>query len=135
MEKLQLSAQEHLRSNRHQEAQTVWCLWHIYHTNQFKKDFELALELEPDNVLVTPHLYLGKCKALVGKREAEKAIDACTKALNMDGGIFDAFMQRAEAKLLLEQYDQALQDFHKARELQPQNQQVCAGTIKLAKKN
>jgi DnaJ family protein C protein 3 len=63
----------------------------------------------------------------VGLKQSAEAINACTQALAQDGGMIDAHFQRAEAHLLVDDYDKALHDFHKAREIQPQNQQANEG--------
>ena len=76
---------------------------------------------------MTPKLFLGKCKSHVGLKQPAEAISACTQALAQDGGMIDAYFQRAEAHLLVDDHDKALHDFHKAREIQPQNQQANEG--------
>eukprot|EP00026_Physarum_polycephalum_P006166 Phypoly_transcript_06207.p1 GENE.Phypoly_transcript_06207~~Phypoly_transcript_06207.p1 ORF type:complete len:510 (+),score=88.71 Phypoly_transcript_06207:91-1530(+) len=112
LEKAQNSADENLRQNKYQEA---------------LQDYETGLQLEPNSEFVTPKLFLGKCKSLVGLKQPNEAISACTQALAQDGGMIDAYFQRAEAHLLLDDFDKALHDFHKAREIQPQSQQANEG--------
>jgi len=94
------------------------------------QDYEIGLQLEPNSEFVTPKLYLGKCKSHVLLKQVAPAIEACTHAIALDGGMFDAYFQRAEAHLLADDYDKALHDFHKAREIQPQNQQANEGIQK-----
>jgi len=117
LEKIQNSAEENMRANKFQEA---------------LQDFETAIQLEPASAFVTPKMYLGKCKAHVQLKQATHAVDACTRVAELEGGgggqiMVEAYLQRAEAYLLLDDYDQALHNFHKARELQPQNQQANEG--------
>lgn len=112
LEKAQNSAEENLKASKFQEA---------------LQDFETALLLEPSSEFVTPKLFLGKCKALVSLKQPSQAVEACTKAIELDGQLLDAYLQRAEAHLLDSDYDKALHNFQKAREIQPQNQQANEG--------
>jgi len=112
LEKAQNAAEENMRSNKYQEA---------------LEDFETAIQLEPDSQFVTPKLFLGKCKALVHLREAARAVEACARATELDAQLAEAFVQRAEAHILLDELDQALHHFHKARELQPQSREANEG--------
>lgn len=111
LEKAQNSAEENMRQNKFEEA---------------LQDYETTLTLEPAG-LVTPKMWLGKCKALVALKRSEGAVLACEQALAGDESLIDAYLQRAEAHLLVDQLDKALHDYHKARELQPHNQQANEG--------
>lgn len=116
-----------MKGNRFQEALQVTSKLLVGYKLTYIQDFETGIQLEPDSQFVTPKLWLGKCKALVGLKQGPGAVAACGKALELDGQLIDAYLQRAEAHLLENEYDQALHNFHKARELQPQNQQANEG--------
>lgn len=116
LEKAQKSADENLRQNKFEEA---------------LQDFETAIQLEPASDQLTPQLWLGKCKSHVGLKQSAPAVDACSQALALESSLIEAHLQRAEAYLLVDELDKALHDYHKARELQPQNQQANEGIHKV----
>jgi len=98
--------------------------------NQAKEaleDFETALNLEPDYQFVTPSLYLSKCKCYLKLRDVAKTLEACNKAIEWDDSLVDAYINKAEAQMLAEDYDKAIFEWQKAREKQPQNGQINEG--------
>ena len=60
---------------------------------------------------------LSVCKSNQGK----KAIPACDKAIEFDGGNAEAFKLRADARMALEEYERAAADYQRASELSPQD--------------
>lgn len=60
-------------------------------------------------------------------KEVVKTLDSCSKAIELDDSLVDAYINRAEAQMLAEDYDKAIHEWNKAREKQPQNQQINEG--------
>jgi len=95
--------------------------------NEALEDFETALSLEPESHFVTPGLYLSKCKCYLKLKDVTKTLEACNKALEWDDSLVDAYINKAEAQMLAEDYDKAIHEWQKAREKQPQNGQINEG--------
>lgn len=112
LEKAVKSGEEKLAQNLAQEA---------------LEDFETALTLEPDSQFVTPSLHLSKCKCYLKLKDIAKTLEACNKAIEWDDSLVDAYINRAEAQMLAEDYDKAIHEWQKAREKQPQNNQINEG--------
>jgi DnaJ family protein C protein 3 len=91
------------------------------------EDFDTALGLEPNSQFTTPSLYLSKCKCYLKLKDVAKTLEACNKALELDDSLVDAYINRAEAQMLAEDYDKAIHEWQKAREKQPQNNQINEG--------
>jgi len=64
------------------------------------------------------------CHCLRHSGSAEDAISACDLALHYDADSFDALMDRGEAKLLLEKYEEALDDFQKAKSVDQESRKA-----------
>ena len=64
------------------------------------------------------------CHCLRHDGLAEEAITACDEALHYDAESFDALMDRGEAKLLLEKYEEALDDFQKAKNVDQESRKA-----------
>eukprot|EP00850_Spirogloea_muscicola_P015491 SM000119S25634 [mRNA] locus=s119:34028:35212:- [translate_table: standard] len=84
------------------------------------EDYTSALQVDPEHRLHNVKLFLGLCKANVKLGRAKDAIAACTSVLEVDGNIVEAITQRAESKLLLEDFEGAVSDFRQAAEKDPQ---------------
>eukprot|EP01112_Ceratiomyxa_fruticulosa_P024239 TRINITY_DN977_c0_g1_i1.p1 TRINITY_DN977_c0_g1~~TRINITY_DN977_c0_g1_i1.p1 ORF type:complete len:484 (-),score=116.50 TRINITY_DN977_c0_g1_i1:123-1574(-) len=97
-------------------------------------EYETAIELEPNNIQVSPNLYVGKCKCHLKLRQNNEAIAACSKAIEMDGNQVDAFIARAEVYMQLDDFDKAIFDYQKAREKQPQNHAINQGLAEAQKR-
>ncbi|KAJ9184276.1 hypothetical protein P3X46_004019 [Hevea brasiliensis] len=85
------------------------------------EDYKAALSLDPDHLAYNVHLHLGLCKVLVKLGRGKDALTSCTEALNIDGDLLEALVQRGEAKLLIEDWEGAVQDLKSAAEKSPQD--------------
>ncbi|KAF2289951.1 hypothetical protein GH714_039276 [Hevea brasiliensis] len=88
------------------------------------EDYKAALALDPDHLSYNIHLHLGLCKVLVKLGRGKEALNSCTEALNIDGELLEALVQRGEAKLLIEDWEGAVQDLKSAAEKSPQDMNI-----------
>ena len=72
-------------------------------------------------------LYTKKCEALVGAKKAKDAVSACNAAIQMEENSIDAWMKRGEAKILLAEYQDAVNDYQKAVQLDQHNHAAQEG--------
>eukprot|EP00271_Cylindrocystis_brebissonii_P014374 TRINITY_DN35716_c0_g1_i1.p1 TRINITY_DN35716_c0_g1~~TRINITY_DN35716_c0_g1_i1.p1 ORF type:complete len:500 (+),score=130.81 TRINITY_DN35716_c0_g1_i1:632-2131(+) len=91
------------------------------------EEFEAALKVDPAHATHNLKLYVGLCKVCVKLERKEAALAACNSALEIDGDNMEAVMNRGEARLLLEEWDAAVADFKKARDLDPQSREALEG--------
>ncbi|KAL1193906.1 DnaJ P58IPK-like protein [Cardamine amara subsp. amara] len=80
------------------------------------EDYKAAIALDPNHTAHSVHLYLGLCKVSVRLGRGKEALSSCNEALNIDPELMEALHQRGEAKLLLEDWEGAVEDLKKAGE-------------------
>ncbi|KAI9209629.1 uncharacterized protein BJ171DRAFT_418329, partial [Polychytrium aggregatum] len=99
---------------------------------------DLKDELEGDRGLLTEVDVLGArnlqikvfgmaCKAYRELKDASKALVACNRLLQLDPENFEGLLNRAEVKILLEEYDQAMHDFQQANQINGQDRRAHDG--------
>jgi tetratricopeptide (TPR) repeat protein len=67
-----------------------------------------------------------RCSALAGAGELDAALLVCARAAELDGSA-EPFIQRAETLLKLQRYDEAIGDFSRAQQREPQNHRAANG--------
>jgi len=72
-------------------------------------------------------VYFAACKANLRLKKAEAAKDYCSKGLAIESQDVELLINRAEASMLLEDYDAALRDYSTAHEYSPQDHRVMEG--------
>ena len=72
-------------------------------------------------------LYVRKSEALAGLKKGKEAVDAANTAIGIDDNHIDAYMARGAARLLLEQWQDAVNDYQKAVQLDQQNSRAQDG--------
>ncbi|XP_057984145.1 dnaJ protein P58IPK homolog [Malania oleifera] len=97
------------------------------------EDFKGALALDPNHLAHNVHLYLGLCKVSVKLGRGKDALDSCTEALNINGELVEALVQRGEAKLLIEDWEGAVTDLKTAAEKSPQDMTIREVLMKAEK--
>lgn len=96
-------------------------------------DFKGALALDPDHLAHNVHLYLGLCKVSVKLGRGKEALNSCTEALNINGELVEALVERGEAKLLIEDWEGAVADLKSAAEQSPQDMEIRESLTKAEK--
>lgn len=86
-----------------------------------------ALEVVPDHDLHNIKLNMGLCKALVKLGRGKDAVTRCSLVVGMDSASVEALQQRAEARLLVEDWEGAVADFKAAIEQNPQDHDLREG--------
>ncbi|KAF5737572.1 dnaJ subfamily C member 3 [Tripterygium wilfordii] len=97
------------------------------------EEYKGALALDPDHLAHNVHLHLGLCKVLVKLGRGKDALDSCTEALNIDGELLEALVQRGEAKLLTEDWEGAVADLHEAAQNSPQDMNIREALMRAEK--
>jgi len=72
-------------------------------------------------------VYFAACKANLRLKKAEVAKEYCSKGLAIESQDVELLINRAEAFMLLEDYDAALRDYSTAHEYSPQDHRVMEG--------
>lgn len=88
------------------------------------EDFKGALALDPNHTAYNVHLHLGLCKVLVKLGRGKDALTSCTEALIIDEELIEALVQRGEAKLLIEDWEGAVEDLKLAAQRSPQDMNI-----------
>eukprot|EP00252_Welwitschia_mirabilis_P011252 TRINITY_DN2532_c0_g1_i1.p1 TRINITY_DN2532_c0_g1~~TRINITY_DN2532_c0_g1_i1.p1 ORF type:complete len:492 (+),score=117.94 TRINITY_DN2532_c0_g1_i1:125-1600(+) len=94
------------------------------------EDFKEALQVDSDHTAHNVHLYLGLCRALVKLGRGKEAVEICSKALEIDGELLDALVQRGEAKLLTEDWEGSVNDLKEALQKSPQDMSIRESLMK-----
>ncbi|XP_010264715.1 PREDICTED: dnaJ protein P58IPK homolog [Nelumbo nucifera] len=88
------------------------------------EDFKGALAVDPSHIAHNVHLHLGLCKVLVKLGRGKDALVSCTEALDIDEELTEALVQRGEAKLLVEDWEGAVNDLKTAAQKSPQDMNI-----------
>ncbi|TYG54331.1 hypothetical protein ES288_D09G180500v1 [Gossypium darwinii] len=97
------------------------------------EDYKGALALDPDHLAHNVHLHLGLCKVLVKLGRGKDASISCSEALNIDGELLEALVQRGEAKLLTEDWEGAVDDLKSAAQKSPQDMNIREALMRAEK--
>jgi DnaJ family protein C protein 3 len=117
--KMKETLDEHVRSERWME-----CL----------DEAEKILKFERNVVNIQNDVYRVTCKCNVKAGHASEALTVCTEVLrSVDENDVDVLCDRAEAYILNEQYDEAIEDFQKAHQANQESQRAREG-LERAKK-
>jgi tetratricopeptide (TPR) repeat protein len=94
------------------------------------EEIDAALAMDPTHTVIRPGLLLKKCDALRNLKRFKESSDVATQVLeHTEGGEsnVDAWIKRAEAKMGLQEWEQAIHDYTKATQLNNQHQQAQQG--------
>ncbi|KAJ4779348.1 DnaJ protein P58IPK [Rhynchospora pubera] len=97
------------------------------------EDYKSALAMDPNHSSYNVNLYLGLCKVLVKLGRGKEAITSCNDALEIDGELLEALSQRGEAKLLVEDWEGAVQDLKEAAQKSPQDMAIREALMRAEK--
>lgn len=97
------------------------------------EDYKAALALDPAHLAHNVHLHLGLCKVLVKLGRGKDALSNCSEALNIDGELTEALVQRGEAKLLTKDWEGAVEDLKAAAQKSPQDMSVREALMRAEK--
>ncbi|PPR90470.1 hypothetical protein GOBAR_AA30228 [Gossypium barbadense] len=97
------------------------------------EDYKGALALDPNHLAHNVHLHLGLCKVLVKLGRGKDASSSCSEALNIDGELLEALVQRGEAKLLTEDWEGAVDDLKSAAQKSPQDMNIREALMRAEK--
>ncbi|KAK1265400.1 Chaperone protein dnaJ 6 [Acorus gramineus] len=97
------------------------------------EDFKAALALDPSHTTHNVHLHLGLCKVLVKLGRGKDAVNSCSEALDIDGELIEALTQRGEAKLLIEDWEGAVDDLKNAAQRSPQDMHIREALMRAEK--
>lgn len=97
------------------------------------EDYKAALAMDPAHLAHNVHLHLGLCKVLVKLGRGKDALSNCTEALNVDGELTEALVQRGEAKLLTEDWEGAVEDLKAAAQKSPQDMGIREALMRAEK--
>lgn len=97
------------------------------------EDYKAALAMDPAHLAHNVRLHLGLCKVLVKLGRGNDALSNCTEALNVDGELTEALVQRGEAKLLTEDWEGAVEDLKAAAQKSPQDMSIREALMRAEK--
>ncbi|XP_031829885.1 tetratricopeptide repeat protein 2 [Nomia melanderi] len=91
-----------------------------YKQNQYQTAYTLyteALTIDPQNVATNAKLHFNKATAAAKCGLLQEAISECTEALKLDPNYLKALLRRASTYMILEDYEQAVQDLEKVSKM------------------
>lgn len=94
--------------------------------------YTAAIDFDPNLVDLLPTLYTNRATAKSKKGEFESAIADCDLALASNPRHLKALLRRAACKMEMEAYQQAIDDYQAAQELEP-NDRAIAQSLRHAK--
>ncbi|XP_077239506.1 dnaJ P58IPK-like protein [Tasmannia lanceolata] len=97
------------------------------------EDFKGALAIDPAHIAHNVHLHLGLCKVLVKLGRGKDALNSCTEALDIDEELVEALAQRGEAKVLIEDWEGAVDDLKTAAQKSPQDTNIREALMRAEK--
>ncbi|KAL5546184.1 hypothetical protein UlMin_005871 [Ulmus minor] len=97
------------------------------------EDYKAALALDPNHSAHNVHLHLGLCKVLVKLGRGKDALSSCNEVLDIDGELLEALVQRGEAKLLIEDWEGAVEDLKSAAQQSPQDMNIREALMRAEK--
>lgn len=106
------SAEEYIQEGRHQEA---------------IEKYESVMKTEPDVVYYTNLAKERICFCLVKQKLAAEAIDLCSEAHQRDPRNANVLRDRAEAYILNQEYEKAVEDYQEAREFDGDSNEIREG--------
>lgn len=89
--------------------------------------YDSVMKTEPKIPFYTTKAKERICFCLVKIKEAEKALDTCSEAHQRDPQNIHILRDRAEAYILLQDYEKAVEDYQEAREFDQENQEIREG--------
>lgn len=89
--------------------------------------YESAMRTEPNIPFYTNKAKERICYCLVKNKNAEKAVDLCSEAHQREPQNIHILRDRAEAYILLQDYEKAVEDYQEAREFDQDNQEIKEG--------
>uniref|UniRef100_A0A671PHQ4 DnaJ homolog subfamily C member 3-like n=1 Tax=Sinocyclocheilus anshuiensis TaxID=1608454 RepID=A0A671PHQ4_9TELE len=106
------SAEELISEQRYQEA---------------IEKYESVMRTEPNVAFYTNKAKERICFCLVKMKSAEEAVDICSEAHQREPQNIHILRDRAEAYILLQEYEKAVEDYQEAREFDQDNQEIREG--------
>ncbi|KAL1351917.1 hypothetical protein HN51_015803 [Arachis hypogaea] len=97
------------------------------------EEFKTALAVDPDHLAHNVHLHLELCKVLVKLGRGKDALDSCNEALKINEELLEALVQRGEAKLLIEDWEGAVEDLKSAAQKSPQDMNIREAVMRAEK--
>jgi len=86
--------------------------------------YQTAIQVDETNRQNIALLYIKKCECLHKSGDWQAGVDACTMAISYDEQNIKAWMERGEAKIRGEEYDDAIRDFKRATEIDENSQEA-----------
>jgi DnaJ family protein C protein 3 len=86
--------------------------------------YRQAREAATDNQVMLQRVQLKLCKTLVEQRNGADGVAECSRVVEREPQSSEAYVLRCEARILAEQYDEAVQDCQKAVELDQNNRRA-----------
>jgi DnaJ family protein C protein 7 len=102
MERLKAQGNAYFEASRHEEA------LHAY---------TQALEIDPKHRLFNSTMLANRAAANMGQQNYLKALEDCNRSLSLNPDYTKAYLRRANVHMLLEDYEEAVHDYNKVREL------------------
>ncbi|XP_051995464.1 dnaJ homolog subfamily C member 3-like [Xyrauchen texanus] len=89
--------------------------------------YELVMRMEPNVQFYANKAKERICFCLVKMRSAEKAVDICSEAHQREPQNIHILRDRAEAYILMQEYEKAVEDYREAQEFDQENQELREG--------
>lgn len=83
------------------------------------QSYDEALKCDPLNKTINAILYSNRALALMKLNKNQEALSDCNKSLELNDKYVKSYLRRAEIKMKLGEFDQAVNDYYKIKEIDP----------------
>lgn len=109
MERLKEEGNRHFQAGRSAEAVEL---------------YTQALELDPKHKLFNATILANRAAAYMKSKDYMKALEDCNKAISLNPDYTRAYLRRGNVNMELEYYEEALHDYNKVKDMEPNTSEI-----------
>lgn len=83
------------------------------------KNYSEALSIDPKNLKYNSIILSNRALAYVNKKELKKALDDINQSIKLNDKYLRAYLRRGDIKMKMGEYESAIFDYNKVKELDP----------------
>jgi DnaJ family protein C protein 7 len=86
------------------------------------KSYTDSIEIDPNNKTICSMLYYNRASVYMKMKKLKEAVADCTKAIELNETYAKAYVKRADIRVLLEEFEDAMKDLKQAKQIDPSYQ-------------
>ncbi len=91
------------------------------------ESFQRAIDVDPESPAIVPALRIKICRAFVKLEDGKRAVEECQRALQANEGDVEARCLLGDARIVNEEFEEAVREFERAIQQDQNNQRVREG--------